>query len=138
LHFGVASDTSSIRLETQALNVCRASLDAAGLLPLAATLCEGPPSRAVTIDLPTISERLRSGGRAFAVSDDAGGYLCNAVLYASLAEAEARGNGRAGFVHIPSDLSQHHAFDATLHGALDIIRASLTEAAELRVEGGKG
>jgi pyroglutamyl-peptidase len=106
LHFGVASETRSIRLETRAHNVRRASLDAADTPPPAATLdVDGPTERAVTIDLAAIADALKFHKRPCTISDDAGGYLCNAVLYQSLASAEVRGNGLVGFVHIPADFS---------------------------------
>ena len=41
-------------------------------------------------------EALVQEGEAAALSDDAGGYVCNALLYASL-----RLDGEACFVHVP-------------------------------------
>ncbi len=104
LHFGVASQTQSIRIETRAENGCRASLDAANLLPPAATLCaNGPEARHVTIDTGVITDALKARGWPCTISNDAGGYLCNAILYHSLASAEARGGAKVGFIHIPGD-----------------------------------
>jgi pyroglutamyl-peptidase len=120
LHFGVASDTEGVRLERRAKNACRSSTDAAGQLPLALTLCEGgPEERRVTIDLSAISKELQRRGVSTSISDDAGGYLCNAVLYQSLASAERQG-ATVGFVHIPaelphSDLTTDRLAAAALH-----------------------
>jgi pyroglutamyl-peptidase len=126
LHFGVASGATSIRLETRAENVCRASVDAAGLLPLASTLCaDGPAERRVTIDLPSISRALEARGFSYTISDDAGSYLCNAVLYQSLASVGDRGPA-VGFVHIPADVSPSHSTtDELAVAALEIVAVAL-------------
>jgi pyroglutamyl-peptidase len=127
LHFGVASGTDGIRLETEARNFCRSSIDAAGALPPAPVLCaEGPMERHATIEISAIADALREGGWPVSISQDAGGYLCNAVLYHSLASAENRDRCQVGFVHIPSDLS-NPALDATalIAAAITIIEVAL-------------
>lgn len=104
LHLGVASGELGIRLETCAKNVCRSSPDAAGLLPISTSLCiDGPAERRANIKNAEIAALLQARGTRCTISGDAGGYLCNAVLYQSLASAEARGCGAVGFVHIPAD-----------------------------------
>lgn len=128
LHIGVASGAQSVRLEACAANVCRESLDAAGLLPLASTICaDGPSERRASIDVTAIASVLRGRGRPCSISDDAGGYLCNAVLYQSLASAEARGCGAVAFLHIPADLGSAGAItiDEAVAAVLDIIDAAL-------------
>jgi pyroglutamyl-peptidase len=127
LHFGVASDTRTIRLETIARNFCRASLDDAGVLPSASVLCDdGTAERRVTVDVAAIADALKAGGWPYSISDDAGGYLCNAVLYHSLALADARGGCRVGFVHIPADLSKPPLrLQETADAAVEIIRVAL-------------
>ncbi len=127
LHFGVASGTDSIRLEAEARNFCRMSIDAAGEHPLAPVLCaDGPSERHATIDISAITDALREGGWPTSISHDAGGYLCNAVLYHSLAAAESRDHCQVGFVHIPADLS-NSALDATAltAAAITIIEVAL-------------
>jgi pyroglutamyl-peptidase len=128
LHFGVASETRSIRLETQAENVCRASPDAAGMLPTEASLCpDGPAKRHVTLDISALAEALEAGGWPCSISNDAGGYLCNAVLYKSLASADGR--CAVGFVHIPADLSGPPlGREETVAAALTIIEVALGKA----------
>ncbi|MBS0252256.1 MAG: pyroglutamyl-peptidase I [Proteobacteria bacterium] len=127
LHIGVATGAQNIRLETCAENVCRDALDAAGLLPVAASLCaDGPPKRRANIDVGAIANVLRAHGTQCAISDNAGGYLCNAVLYQSLARAEARGCGAVGFVHIPADLGLAGAI--TMDDALTAILAVIGTA----------
>ncbi len=105
LHFGVASGTQSIRVETEARNFCRPSRDATGALPKAVTLCAtGPAKRRATIDIPLIVDALNRSGWPCSISNDAGGYLCNTVLYHSLALAGSHGCC-VGFIHVPSDLA---------------------------------
>ena len=65
-----------------------------------------------------------------ALSEDAGGYLCNAVLYASLCACAAPGT-RAGFIHLPVDLSGSAGGltpAAAVEGGLVIIRACIDRA----------
>lgn len=127
LHFGVASGTEGIRLETEARNFCRTSIDAAGALPPAPVLsADGPMQRHATIDISAIADALREGGWPVSISQDAGGYLCNAVLYYSLASAESRDVCQVGFVHIPADLS-NTALDAAAltAAAITIIEVAL-------------
>ncbi len=129
LHFGVASGPRSIRLETQGNNVCIASPDATGLPPLAARLeAEGPDVRSVTVDTAAIADVMKHHGWPCTISNDAGGYLCNAVFYHSLASANVHG-GAVGFVHIPTDLSVPPLQMPELTAAtLEIIRVALTRA----------
>ncbi|HML27344.1 MAG TPA: pyroglutamyl-peptidase I [Hyphomicrobium sp.] len=122
LHFGVASGTQGFRLEARAENVCRALLDAAGMPPPADRICaDGPAERPTTIKISAIAKTLEARGFPCTISDDAGGYLCNAVLYQSLASAEMHG-GAAGFIHIPSALiSPPLTMKDAVGAALDII-----------------
>lgn len=124
LHFGVAAGTRALRLETMAENVCRAIPDAAALLPLAATLSTEPGARRATIDIPAIAHALNAHNIPCSISNDAGGYLCNAVLYQSL--ARARADCKVGFIHIPADLSEPPLdLNGTAQAALIIIASAL-------------
>jgi pyroglutamyl-peptidase len=137
LHFGVAREAQGFRLERLALNACRVAADATGALPSHAALSlDGPICRASHLDTAALAARLEGRGYPVSLSDDAGAYLCNAVLYHSLAAAEALGRGacRSGFVHIPADLSGPPlAFQDALEGSLEIIRACL-EAIDAPIE----
>jgi pyroglutamyl-peptidase len=131
LHFGVASGAESIRLEMEARNSCRPSLDAADALPPASVLSvDGPSARHSTIAVKAIAKELSARGYPASVSDDAGGYLCNAVLYHSLALAEARGGCQVGFVHIPPDLSEPSQMAGAIAGAIEIIKIALEPASK--------
>lgn len=107
LHFGVAREAQGFRLERRAANACKVMEDAAGCLPAAPQLsASGPAYRPSTFPADAIMERLTEHGLPAACSEDAGNYLCNAVLYHSLAASAGR-SGRciSGFVHIPPNLS---------------------------------
>lgn len=139
LHFGVAREARGFRIERIAQNVCRDAPDATGCLPLSATLDHaGPDVRSAALDAEAIAVHLEARGFPVSLSDDAGAYLCNAVLYHSLAAAEALSDApgeacRSGFVHIPSDLSRPPlTFPEALEGALEIVRACLTQIERTR------
>lgn len=130
VHFGVSRDARGFVIETTGRNVCRDTVDAAGVQPGSLCLDEcGPMIRASNLPLDTIRERLVRRGLPAQTSDDAGGYLCNAVLYHSLGHAEAAPlPARSGFIHIPADLgapgSTLSLADA-LAGGLEILSACL-------------
>jgi pyroglutamyl-peptidase len=128
LHFGVTKEANGFRLETQGLNLCRSAEDAAGRLPLAPKLvADGEPAYAATLAVETVAQRLQSQGWPVSISDDAGGYLCNAVFFQALHTAAASGlRCRVGFIHIPPDLSRPPlTFEAAVAGSLEIIRCGL-------------
>lgn len=128
LHFGVARDCPGFRIETRAQNACHVTEDAAGLKPAAAWLVENSaPSRSVTLPGKQIVARLTALGLPAHLSDDAGGYLCNAVLYHALNYAgTAPQPCRAGFIHIPADLTGPPlTFDDALRGAREILQLCL-------------
>jgi pyroglutamyl-peptidase len=124
LHFGVASNMRGFRIETEARNFCRMSPDAAGNLPdLARMFDEGAQTLPVTIDVKSIARHLDGKGYSATLSDDAGGYLCNAVLYHSLVNASERGGRcKVGFIHIPSDANLRDIFGYAVPGAFEILK----------------
>lgn len=129
LHFGVAREAAGFRIERTAQNLCRIAADVTGCLPAASHLDgAGPETRTSGIDTGALAARLASRGYPVSISDDAGAYLCNAVLYHSLSAAEALAPAacRSGFIHIPSDLSGPPlSYPEALEGSLEIIRALL-------------
>lgn len=128
LHFGVAKGARGFRIEAQAANRCQNAKDATGSRPPCRTLASDVPVRPVTIDIARISSHLNKLGHQVSISYDAGGYICNAVLFHSLAAAEGR-TCSVGFVHIPSDA--HRARPGTkdpVSGAIEIIKCALLSA----------
>ena len=137
LHFGVSGKATGFTLEVRGQNLARALPDAAGLFPAARLLSpDAPDYLPATIPVTHALDRLRRSGHPAILSRDAGGYLCNAVLYAALDQARtASWPMRSGFVHLPANLTQR-AFPApgggcaltwgrTIEGSLEIIAASL-------------
>lgn len=111
LHFGVSHRARGFVVETRARNTRQDICDACGAPPDARVVADdGPDEISATLPIGLIVGRLRRKRLPVQVSRDAGGYLCNAVLYHSLAEARSRGargvGPRRGFIHIPDSLSK--------------------------------
>lgn len=109
VHFGVSNRTRGFAIEQRAINHASGSCDAAGVKRDPCALAEdGPTELASTLPVALILYRLRRLGIPAKLSRDAGRYLCNAILYRSLAEAKSCASSgvvsRRGFVHLPADL----------------------------------
>jgi pyroglutamyl-peptidase len=61
----------------------------------------GPVAYASTLPVDEIVAALRAESIPAAPSRDAGGFLCNHVFYALMAELDARAGAIGGFVHVP-------------------------------------
>jgi len=102
--FGLWPGQPMIRLERVALNLADFDIDDNdGLLlsdqPLVAG---GATARLATLPLRAIERALLDAGIPVEVSNTAGTFLCNAVLYAALDVLEARGTAvPCGFIHLP-------------------------------------
>ncbi|MGE0701379.1 MAG: pyroglutamyl-peptidase I [Hyphomicrobiaceae bacterium] len=143
LHFGVSGRATGFEIETRGRNVCSQSEDAAGKLPDAACVSPGGPEfLPATLPAAHIVERLRRRGLPAQVSRDAGGYLCNALLYRSLEIARAFGApARSGFVHLPASLVNERrpaleprsgmalSWDDVVEGSVEIAAAALGRTA---------
>lgn len=107
LHFGVSSRATGYEIEARGRNRRARNPDAAGCLPEADTICAQSPTHLhARLSAGEIAARLRSRGVAANVSRDAGGYLCNALLFHVLARARRHGHPRrAGFIHVPHVLA---------------------------------
>lgn len=138
LHFGVSSDADAYVLEHVAHNVCRPAEDAAGALPPDRVVVQGGADTLVAkLPAEDIVERLRALHVPVRMSEDAGGYLCNAILYRSLLIASRRGRPEAvGFFHIPNAIPPalgktretgvaRFDWGTALIGGLEIIRTCL-------------
>lgn len=127
IHFGVSDRASGFVVETQARNFCQAAPDAGGALPPLHLLDESAPSAlAATLPCQVIVARLERAGLPAVLSEDAGGYLCNAVLFQTL--NQARAGVRAGFIHLPVSLGGPQAalsLDDALRGGLTLLDACL-------------
>ncbi len=115
LHFGVADGATGFAIETRARNLTCEQHDDAGELPALDCLqVGGPRALSVDFDAELLAAQLRSNDIAARSSDDAGAYLCNAVLYQSLLFAKDHAPAMiAGFIHIPDQLDGAPAPGAT-------------------------
>jgi pyroglutamyl-peptidase len=105
--FGLAGRTRHVRVETLARNALARTLpDAAGRLPVAATIVPGAPD-ALRLRAPAqkLVMAARAAGVPAALSRDAGRYLCNYLCWRA---AEAAGAGTpqlVAFIHVPRVLA---------------------------------
>ena len=139
LHFGVSERATGYVVEARSQNSCGATEDAGGALPISSCISLGGPDyRHSTFPARRIVARLTRLGLPAAPSDDAGSYLCNALLYHALAHLEAQpGRSRAGFIHIPTRLAEASKagesaqrgaaldLDDAVRGGMEIIRTCL-------------
>jgi pyroglutamyl-peptidase len=141
LHFGVSQRAQDFRIERLSRNVCEPRHDACGALPAeVAVVRSGADTLSTTLPIERIVARLKAIGVPCCTSDDAGAYLCNALLYHSLAAASTGATPHiAGFVHIPAALAAGVCEPAeaaeclltwpmAVAGGLEIIAACLDEA----------
>lgn len=140
LHFGVSERANGFVIETQGKKALRALPDASGAYPPLDSQTSAPTALAVQLPTREIVERLQALGIAARLSDDAGAYLCNAVLYRSLELAlAAKEPVKVGFVHIPHVIAPAGSggmasldFSQALAGGLEVIRAALGRPASRR------
>lgn len=100
LMFGVSSKAMGFVLEQVCYNACDGRPDAADVAPtVTELLVDGPPTCNTRLPVADIAAALEAQGLPVSVSDDPGRYLCNAVMYHALSDANAA--RLAGFVHIP-------------------------------------
>jgi pyroglutamyl-peptidase len=135
VHFGISSKARSLVIETRANNRRRPQPDAKKALPKSPLVSsDGPAMLTVTLPVDHILRRLERKDIPHARSTDAGGYLCNAVLYHSLRLARRTSpRGHAGFVHIPPTLERGKSspgpavlsWERALEGAVAIVETAL-------------
>lgn len=130
LHFGVAPRAKGFEIEARGRNLTDGRIDAAGAKPEARHVVEGGEEYlASNLPVREIVQRLRGRGLPARISRSAGRYLCNCVMYQSLALVNGWSKSvRNGFIHLP----------ATLVDGSDPLRAApdspLTQ--DLAIEGG--
>lgn len=131
LHFGVSERAKGFVIETQARNECRYAPDARGARPASRCISEAAhEALGVSIPAKRIVARLTALSIPAKLSDDAGAYLCNAVLFHALCLAEAENGTSAGFIHIPASIAEYGTtralgWDMAIAGGIEIIRACL-------------
>ena len=137
LHFGVSHRARGFVIETLAANDAIGTPDAAGEAAIGPELDPGGPrSRRVTLPAARIAKRLVKAGHPATLSNDAGRYLCNALLYHALTYAGGHGVPKlVGFIHLPETIADAGApsvkhpltWTMALDGALDILMECLAQ-----------
>jgi pyroglutamyl-peptidase len=98
LMLGVAESEKVIRIETVGRNCDDARIaDIDGASP-SGRIDEGPEVLPVSVDTHAILAALQRADIPARLSDTAGSYVCNHVLYATLATVDVP---RIGFIHVP-------------------------------------
>jgi pyroglutamyl-peptidase len=125
---GEAAGSTAIRLETTAWNQLDFSIpDASGRQPRGVPIDpNGPDFLPATLPLEIMHAELTLAGHDAMLSHDAGRYLCNQVMYQSLAWLSKQESACvAGFVHLP--LANHYPTSRAAQAIeilLDLIRQS--------------
>ncbi len=109
LNLGLAAGRMDLSVERVAVNVADFSIpDASRSKPVDAPIDpNGPTAYLASIPIKKIVAALLSNGIPASVSNTAGMYLCNFIMYTSLNHVAKNGlNAKAGFIHVPNLPSQ--------------------------------
>ena len=101
---GQAEGTAELHLERVAVNLRDARMpDNEGFAPKEMSICpEGPTAYFATIPVKRLAEELQKSGIPAAVSNSAGTYVCNDVMYTLLhALSQSAVDVLGGFIHVP-------------------------------------
>jgi pyroglutamyl-peptidase len=104
ISLGQAGGRSRIGVERVSINVDDARIpDNVGAQPLDEPIAaNGPPAYFATVPVKAMTQAIRAAGIPAEVSNSAGTYVCNHVMYGVLHFLAASGNkARAGFIHVP-------------------------------------
>ena len=103
ISLGQAGGRSHITVERVAINIDDASIDDnEGNRPVDRKIREdGQPAYFATIPIKAIINKLKEEKIPAAISNTAGTYVCNHVMYQDLYLASKYKNIRAGFIHLP-------------------------------------
>jgi pyroglutamyl-peptidase len=106
LHFGVATFSQYTRLERRAKNlVDKVEPKKHGLIIKGSKKIrpQGPRYVYSTVSMKAIAKELKAKNKKFVISNNAGSYICNLLLYQSLLKNKKMGRAAlVGFVHVPS------------------------------------
>ena len=99
LHLGLARRARAVRVERMARNLAAVTaVDADGVAPAGRVLTPGAsPRRLVRAPVRQMADRLRTAGLPVEISEDAGAYLCNGLLWRSLETHDLP----VAFLHLP-------------------------------------
>lgn len=103
ISLGQAGGRTSISIERVAINIDDASIgDNDGNMPIDKKIKEdGANAYFATIPIKAIIKKLKDNNIPASISNTAGTYVCNHVMYNDLYFAEKYKNMTAGFIHLP-------------------------------------
>jgi len=106
---GLAGGRAQVSIERVAINVDDARIaDNRGNQPIDEPIAaNGPPAYFATVPVKAMAAAVRAAGISAEVSNTAGTFVCNHLMYGVLHYIAASGNrARAGFIHVPYAESQ--------------------------------
>ena len=121
LCLGQAGGRAHLSVERVAINVDDARIaDNAGERPVdEAIAASGPPAYFATLPVKAMAAAMRAAGAPAEVSNTAGTYVCNHLMYGVLHFlAASERDARAGFVHVP--YAEHQVLDKPGAPALSV------------------
>jgi pyroglutamyl-peptidase len=146
---GQAGGRAHLSVERVAINVDDARMaDNGGRRPIdEAIAADGPPAYFATLPIKAMVQAMRAAGVPAEVSNSAGTYVCNHVMYGVLHHLDSRRLGndvRAGFIHVPYSEEQvidkpaiaGMALATMVRGVEAAIAAAARHAVDVKVEGG--
>jgi pyroglutamyl-peptidase len=148
---GQAGGRAHLGVERVAINVDDARIgDNGGNRPIDEPIAVmGPAAYFATLPIKAMVHAMRASGVPAEISNSAGTFVCNHVMYGVLhylanVSSERRGSCRAGFIHVP--YSEDQVLDKPAIAAMSVatmvkgieaaIAAAVTHEADLKLEGG--
>ena len=130
LAVGQAGGRTDITVERVAINVDDARIaDNQGQQPVDVPIvAEGPAAWFSTLPIKAMVMAMRNAGIPASVSQTAGTFVCNHVMYGLLHSLRHRSGAKGGFIHIPYLPEQAAAHPGEASMAVDTVRAALETA----------
>lgn len=130
LAIGQAGGRTDITVERVAINVDDARIpDNKGQQPIDRPIvADGPAAWFSSLPIKAIVAALRQQGIPASVSQTAGTFVCNHVMYGLLHKLQGQAGVKGGFIHIPYLPEQAAAHPGEASMALETIRAALETA----------
>lgn len=143
---GLAGGRAQLSLERIGINVDDARIaDNAGAQPVDVPVVEGGPDAYFSrLPLKAMMLAMRRAGIPAEISQSAGTYVCNHVLYGLMHALRAKPRVRGGFIHIPysPELAARHPgapslpVDTVVQGLRIAVRTALNTGEDIRVPAG--
>lgn len=130
LAVGQAGGRADITVERVAINIDDARIpDNKGQQPIDLPIVAGGPAAWFSsVPIKAIVAALRQQGIPASVSQTAGTFVCNHVMYGLLHRLQGKAGAKGGFIHIPYLPEQAAAHPGEASMALETIRAALETA----------